>query len=1252
MKVSFVLLYSAVFLIFLVPFQGNCQKNIKLKNISLEEGLSQNSVLSILKDKEGFMWFGTQDGLNKYDGYTFTVYRNDKNKTGSLSHNYVHVIYEDKKGNLWIGTWGGGLNLFDKEKGTFKSFKNDPDNPRSLSHDHVNGIAEDKSGAIWVATKNGLNKLDFKTGEFEVFKPNKNKSNSLSHKDVSKVLVDRQGTVWAGTWGGGLNRFNPERKTFTQFKHKPGKNGSLGHNIIKTLYEDSEGTIWIGTWGGLNRFDRNTETFTNYIPETNNPKSVRHKYISSIREGENGIFWIGTWGEGFFQFNKNTGVFETIGHQVCDPSLSIIGSMYIGNEDNVWIGTMGNGIYYFYNREEPFITLQNTGGNPGIEQTLSNDDVQALYTDRSGYLWIGTVDGLNKFDPDSGKFTVFKDNDVYEGEPGNFAKSGRLSSNSIRAIFEDRSGKLWIGTGDGGLNCFLNDSSSIKIYKRESNNPKSLSNNDVRAIEEDKFGNLWIGTWGGGLNLFDRGKGEFHRFKFEKKDLKSLSDNFISTVYQDKKGTLWVGTQNGLNRYIPSEKNFEIFQVNKDNPNSITSNVIYAIYEDSRGNLWIGTENGLNKFDRENRVFISYGGKDGLTANQVFSILEDNKKNIWLSTNKGIFRFDPAVNSFQNFDIRDGIRNNVFNFQVSEKGADGRLYFGGIAGVTVFDPDSIKGNTFVPPIIITALKLSNKPFLQHPEFSKQTPIEIPQNEGFFTIEFSALSFALPEKNQYKYKLDGYDEEWVFSGTKKEATYTNLNGGTYTFRVKGSNNNGVWSKEEDILKIAIIPPWWKTLWFKIFGALVVVITAVTGYRVQTYRITAKNKELEARVAQRTQQIELQKREIEKNHDNLNKLNAEIRHKNEELERKVDERTKRLQERELQLRLITDALPVLISYIDLDKRFTFHNKTYEDWFDLTTEQIAGKYIWEVIGEEAYEKVKEYTEQALEGNQVKYEAEMPYKSGGKHYVSTFLIPHVENEKVLGFYALITDISERKEFEVAIAKALKEAEIKNKELVRINTDLDNFVYTASHDLRSPITNLEGLLQLIMKNLNGKIGPFDQDVLEMMNKSVVRLKRTITELGEIAKVQKEFLPEEVLSFKEVINEVKADINHDISESNASIIENLEVENINYPHKHLRSIIYNLISNAIKYRSPDRTPKVEVRTRKVGKKIQLSIMDNGLGLEDGQVKKIFKMFKRLHTHVEGSGVGLYIVKRIVENNGGNISVESIPGKGTSFLIVF
>ena len=826
------------------------QKNkLKFEHLSIEHGLSNKGVFSIIQDKKGFLWFGTFDGLNKYDGYTFTAYKTDPQDIQSLSDNKVSSIIEDQNGMLWIGTYIGGLNRFDPEKESFTRYTHNPNDSNSLNENGIITLYEDQEGVIWIGTYSALNKFVPATERFTHYKHDPNNTKSLGENEVLAIYGDRSGVLWIGTNGGGLNKFDRKKETFTHYKHDPNDPHSLGNNRIHSIIEDRTGMLWIGTNdGGLNKFDWEKEIFTRYKHEPDDPKSISSNFVGDIYENQSGILWIGTNDGGLNKFDRGKEIFTHYKHIPNNPkSLSDnrVLSIFEDRSGVLWIGT-NNGLNKIL-RSKDFFTHFNH--NPDDPKSLSNNRVYPIFEDHFGMIWIGTFGGgLNKFDREKETFTHYKHN---LGDP----KS--LSDNRVLSIFEDRSGVLWIGTLGGGLNKFNREKETFTQYRHDPNDPKSLSEDEVLTIYEDRAGVLWIGTDQQGLNKFDREKEVFTHYKHDPNDPKSLSCNDVIPIYEDREGVLWIGTdRKGLNKFDREKEIFTHYKHDPNDPKSLSYNSVGSIYQDQSGVLWIGTYGGgLNKFDRESETFQKYSEKDGLPDNVIYGILEDDNRNLWLSTNKGLSKFNPNTEQFKNYTIKDGLQNNEFNQGAYLKSRSGEFYFGGVNGFNIFYPDSIKDNPYVPPVIITDFQIFNKsvPILREKlseegidtliiekHISEIDELILSYEESMISFEFSALDYTNPEKNRYSYMMEGFDKDWNYTDSKKRfATYTNLDPGEYTFRVKGSNNDGVWNEEGTSISITILPPWWRTTWAYLFYTMLAVGLVYSLFKLKMRRVKLKH-----------------------------------------------------------------------------------------------------------------------------------------------------------------------------------------------------------------------------------------------------------------------------------------------------------------------------------------------------------------------------------------------------------------------------
>ena len=845
-----------IFLILVLNLYSNDYK-IKFQHITIKDGLSQSSVFSIFQDKEGFIWIGTEDGLNKYDGYKFKIYRNEPNNPGSLSYSYIKVVYEDNLGNLWIGTYGGGLDRFDKDKEIFIHYKNSM-NLNSLSSNYVTSICEDKNGDLWIGTENGLNRYNREKNIFIHYYHEFRNPKSLSSNYITCVYSDKKGTLWVGT-DKGLNKFNEKENSFISYKNNPKNPNSLSDNFVTCIFEDRRGVLWIGTRGGLNKFNRKKETFEHYRYDPKNQNSLSNDFVRVIFEDSSGRLWVGT-DYGLNIFDRKNKIFRRIMHDPSNPDSLSNNEIYSIFEDRtkvLWIGTH-IGINKYNQERKPFVHYYSNPYNPN---SLSNNYVRTIFEDSKGILWIGTYGGLNKFDRKNNIFKHFK------YEPNN---PNSISNNRVMAVIEDSSGDLWVGTSNG-LDKFDKEDEKFIHYRAEPGNPNSLSNNSIRVIYEDRDRNLWIGTEDG-LNRFDRKKNKFYQYKNESENPYSLSNNFIYSICEDSYGFLWIGTLYGLNRLDKKTNKFKRYFHERDNPNSLSNSEVLSIYEDSRGILWIGTVGGLNKFDREKETFKYYTVKDGLPNDLIYDILEDKEGNLWLSTNKGLSRFNPIKEKFRNYDVKDGLQSNEFSKGACFKSRRGEMFFGGVNGFNSFFPEEIKDNPYIPQIVITGFKIFNKEVpigkeingrvILKKSITQAKEITFSYNQRFFSFEFAALHFASPEKNQYAYKLEGFDKEWNYVGNRNFATYTNLSPGEYIFKVKASNCDGVWNEEGTYLKIKVLPPFWMTWWFRgiIIGLILLLI--ILTIQIRTYTVRKRAKELEEIVERRTLDLKLLNEKLKK------------------------------------------------------------------------------------------------------------------------------------------------------------------------------------------------------------------------------------------------------------------------------------------------------------------------------------------------------------------------------------------------------
>jgi signal transduction histidine kinase/ligand-binding sensor domain-containing protein len=824
--------------------------DIKFERFSTEDGLAQLTVGTILQDSRGFMWFGTRGGLNRYDGYKFDLYESDPNDPYSLSSNSVYSLYEDHMGILWVGT-GKGLNKFDHRTEKFTAYMFDSDNPGSLGGNNVWSIFENQSGTLWIGTHDGgLNKFDRETNQFIRYQNDPDDPNSLSNNLVETIFEDHLGILWIGT-ADGLNKCvtsEGENVKFTCYRHDPDDPFSLSGNHIRSIHEDHTGTLWIGTrYDGLNQFDRATERFTRYQYSHEDPYSLGEGPVWTIHEDSEKILWIGIYGGGLNRYDRENNRFVRYLHDPTDPH-SLCGNMveaiYEDNIGALWIGTWDNGVSRFDRKATKFRLYQHDPNNPN---SMSGWHVRSICEDPETIgrvFWIGTLQGgLNRFDRVTNTWSH------YRHDPNN---PNSLSSDEIEPIYLDSTGVLWIGTLRDGLNKFNPKTGSFTIYKHDPNDSNSLSNNDIRSIIEHPKDVLWIGT-SKGLNKFETDKENFTRYFHDPLNPRSLGSGYCEVVYSDKSGKIWIGNRGGgLNRFDPETESFTHYLYDPDNPNSLSDNDVWTIHEDSSGVLWLGTSGGLNKFDPNRETFIHYRKRDGLPNDSVRSILEDDQGNLWLGTRGGgLSKFDPKTKTFKNYDSNDGLQSNEFPTNVAYKSRAGELFFGGPNGLNTFYPEEVTDSTFIPPVVLTNFKIFNKSV---PIGGEDSPLKqcinetehliLSHHQQVFSFEFAALNYRFPKKNQYAYMMENFENEWNdVDYTRRFATYTSLPPGDYVFRVKASNNDGVWNEKGKAIKITIAPPWWQTWWFRLPVITAILFLILTVYKIRTYRLSTRSKQLE-------------------------------------------------------------------------------------------------------------------------------------------------------------------------------------------------------------------------------------------------------------------------------------------------------------------------------------------------------------------------------------------------------------------------
>lgn len=1196
------ILFVLLFRSFLPLFLSAQNQNLRFSHLSIESGLSQNSIFAILQDKQGLMWFGTKDGLNMYDGYHFTVYRNSLKDSFSLSNNNVKCILEDKTGSLWVGTWGGGVNMLNRSTGKFTRYKFVEYNAAGLNNNFITALLEDKYGNIWIGTDGGgVNKFEIKTKTFKHYVQQWGNSKSLSSNRINNIIEDRSGYIWIGTKGDGLNRLDPSIDKITIFEHNAKDPNSISENWISALYQDLNGDILVAGLTSINVFNKEEENFDRY-PVKNGPIP-----ISAIVEDRNRTYWITTLGEGLFNFNKRLSLFTQYTHNPYENetlTLDNLPSIAIDKGGVIWIGSDGAGINKTNPNSSKFGLYKN---EPGNLKSIQSKSIRAIYEDKNLLLYIGGYGGIDIIDRKNEliKPLIAKKNNYIE----------TINAKGFHIFLEDANDPniLWIGLEGGGISKYNVTTKRIKTFKNTKEfHPYGLCGNSFYTGIDDGKGTIWLGS-DQGLTKLNKATETFTCFAKELNSPNSLNNNQVASLYMDKNGILWIGTTGGgLDEFNPETQNFVHHITIQNDTTSISNNSVRSIYGDGNGILWIGTDGGgLNKYDPNTNIFKAYTVDHGLTNNVIYSILSDKKNNLWLSTNLGISVFNPITEKFKNFDASDGLQSNEFNQGAYYKSKSGELFFGGINGVNFFNPNLIKENPYPPQIIITSFKKSNNEFYFDKPVSQLEEIELAYTDRIFSFEFAALDYTSPEKNQYAYKMEGFNEDWIYSGTKHEATFTNLSPGTYTFRVKGSNNDGVWNNKGASLKIVIPPPFWQTIWFRILIALSIVGATFLIFKLRLRGVKNRNLILESQVKERT-------RELSETNQQLEKLSIVARETSNGV-------------------FITDA----------NGEIEWFNEAFSKVFGYNSieeyRKKRGRTIYEVSGNS---RIREIIQEAVTHKKsVVYENATPTSSGESLWIKTNLTPIFDDSGELKKLVFVeTDVTELKKAQETAEQALQIQE--------------QFLANTSHEIRTPMNGVIGMTRQLLET------PLNAEQVEYLNaikESSNNLLHVVNDILDISKIRAGKVTFEKVEFRlaDIFKTLKFTLQYKVEEKNIFLKTNIDSSIppvlIGDPIR-LNQIILNLVGNAIKFTDNGGvTVSAKANSKTNGSvNILFTISDTGIGIPEDKLDYVFESFAQAETHTTrkygGTGLGLSISKSLVEQQGGSISVESKLNSGTTFHI--
>jgi signal transduction histidine kinase/ligand-binding sensor domain-containing protein len=787
------------------------------RRISPADGLSQTRVAQIVQDDLGFMWFGTESGLNRYDGYEFRVFIHDPERPNSLAGSFIYSLFKDRSGFLWIGC-NQTLDRFDPRTETFTHYRVASGGSEVFGGTVVH-ISQDRSGMLWLATATGLHRLNAATGEILHFRHSLQNPTGLSTDDIKWTGEDRSGHFWVGT-SDGLDEF--DRDTGTVKLHIP-----IPDAIRIAFFEDRAGRFWIfhASGNGLAFYDNASNTVTQYSFYAHDPPADELTGVMDMVEDTSGNLWLGSMGVGLVQFDGDRRRFVHYGNRPGDPN-SIAEDKVIAlardREGNIWTGLHSVGPNHFSERH---LELETFTHEPDKPNSLTTSLIGALYPDPRGVLWVGNDQGLNEIDRKSGTRTV--------------TNAGLGPIPTVISIAPDPDGTLWCGTYGNGLVSYDPRTHHYKVYRHDPADPGSLSSDQVMRVFLDHAGNVWLGT-GNGLDRFDRATQTFRTYRLE-----SGTDQVYQLIAEDAAGSLWLGTRvSGLQRFDPQTGHFTVYKSVSDAPSGLRDNTITSVYVSASHLIWIGTINGLNSLDPSSGRFTAYDVRSGMPGNDVGCVLEDDHGNLWLSTNKGLSKLNPSDRTFTNYTSVDGLPgDDLTGWSACAKSSRGEMFFGGFAGAVGFFPDKLQESLYAPPVVLTNFEVLGASVAIGPHGPMRRSIAytgsvtLSHEQNILSVTFAGLHYYSPETTRYRYKLDGLDSNWYEVGSKqRRATYTTLPAGAYTFRVQSATARGAWNEPGTSLQVVILPAWWATWWFRAIYVALFVLAMWIAYVVRVRQLS--------------------------------------------------------------------------------------------------------------------------------------------------------------------------------------------------------------------------------------------------------------------------------------------------------------------------------------------------------------------------------------------------------------------------------
>jgi ligand-binding sensor domain-containing protein/signal transduction histidine kinase len=1267
--------------------------SLRFSHLGVEQGLAQESVLAMVQDRQGFMWFGTQAGLSRSDGYRMTLYKNDPGEPTSLVDNYVLAAFEDERGELWFGT-KGGLTRFDRINQRFVRYAPNGAATGNTANRSVFAILSDGNTGLWVATGDGLKHVDTRTGTFTEYRHDAKNPDSIADDRLSSLAIDNAGNLWIGT-GSGLERMVKGSKQFDHFSlAKTSDAGGKQHGVLSLSAGGIDNVLWVGTTGGLEAWKLGPDA-PQRLPSSATAGVGTVRVLSMYRDHDQNL-WLGSDTDGLKWRDPASGVFVSYRHQLLDRhSLADnqVSSLHQDRTGTLWVGTWYAGVDRVDLASGGF---ERFSMNAGDLKGLSSNKIRSIDSDGKGKLWLATSGGgLNHFDPVTGLA------DVLRHDPQN---SGSLPDDMLTAV-EAVEGRVWVGaqTGLSWLDPATGKFTQLPL------GPDPVSNY-IQRLRVDRAGSLWVLTRGG-LHRVDNGK-LAQSWRHDANDPGSLGENWGFSLLEDRRGILWVGTDHGLDRFDRSTGKFTHFRHDPRNPGSLTHNRVHHMLEARNGTLWVGTAGGLNRLDRGNDGqvrFQYYALSHSRAADPVGSIMEDQAGMLWVSTTAGVSRLDPVNGQFKNYTSKDGLIDGSYFVGSGHRDDNGTVYFGGLNGLTAFTPKTIHDNPHPPAILITDFLVFNQS-VRNPIVGESLGLQGPIHEAkeltlsardsVFSFEFAALHFADPLRNRYAYQLEGFDQGWMDTdATKRFASYTNLDPGEYTFRVKASNKDGVWSQAAAVMKLTITPPVYKTWWFRLMTAALVLGLVYAGFRIRIRALLQQKNVLEDQVTARTAELQLQKESIERQHQTV-----QTAHRNISLLSDIGRTlTANLDTEAIMLMLYSHVNELMdasvfgigfyrpercvIDYpfaIEMGKRYAPYSRTMSD-----PNQMA---VWCIRHE------REIFINDLQAEYTNFIEHLGLTSSSEHLgtlddgslptapQSMLYVPISVNGRMVGVISVHSyhknayeqihlDMLRTLASYVGVAfdnaDAYRQLKDTQQQLVAQEklAALGSLVAGVAHELNTPIGNsllMASALQektdevsikfedqtIKRSDLHSFIGA-SQEASALIMRSLRNAADLVNSFKQVA-VDQASAQRREFNLEQASNEIVATMMNQVRKAGHLVEYDIPSDIVmdSFPGPY-GQVLINFVNNALLHAFGERTGgRMLIKaTTMVPGRVLLAFSDDGAGIDPENLARIFDPFFTTKMGQGGSGLGLNITYNIVTSLlGGSVRVESVLGTGTTFYI--